>query len=205
MAEIWTKLRDSGGLDGLRHRAGAFRVNGREFLLAALGENADEIDRRVGVAQRGRHRRRVAQIGLHRHNLPRTAQRLQEEGEIGPAARDAHAPAVARQSPHNVTPNEPRAAKHRHQPLSSHALRRHLPPRCRPKPAFPRRRENLKRASSAFCSRRECGNKRIRRRPALTHGRGVHTVRHPRPRADWPNVPLRVRPRLIVRFSRRTP
>ena len=130
------KIADSGGFDGLRDRAGAFRVNSREFLLAALGENADEIDRRVGAPQRGRHRRRVAHIGLHRHNLPRTAQRLQEEGEVGPAARHAHAPAVARQSPDNVTPNEPRAAEHRHQPLGSYALHRHFPPRCRPKPAF---------------------------------------------------------------------
>ena len=44
---------DARGLGGLGDGAGALRLNLREFLSAALGQNADEIDDGVGPAQRG--------------------------------------------------------------------------------------------------------------------------------------------------------
>ncbi len=108
----------------------AFGMHGGEFLRAALGQYADEIDRRLRAAQSGGHRLRVAQIGLHGDNLSRPAERLKMEGEVGPPAGDAHPPAVAGERAHHMAPEETRAAEHRHQTSRLHAIRAHHPPRC---------------------------------------------------------------------------
>ncbi len=81
-----------------------------ELLPSAFGEDADQIDQHVGVARRGLDRRRVAQIGLHRVDLPDPAERLQMPGKLGPAHRHPDAVAAAGQRPHHVAAEKARAA-----------------------------------------------------------------------------------------------
>ena len=67
----------AGGLGGERHRLGAFGLHRVETLPAALEQDADQVDDDVGVAHRRLNRLRVAQIGLHRMDLPDPAHRPQ--------------------------------------------------------------------------------------------------------------------------------
>jgi len=56
---------------------GAERLHGVEALAAALEQDADEIDHRIGVAHRGIDRARIAQVGLDGMDLADPAHRLQ--------------------------------------------------------------------------------------------------------------------------------
>ena len=83
-----------------------------EALLAALEQHADQVDHHVGAAHRGLDRGRIAQIRLHRVDLPDPSERLQVAGEIRPAHRRADPVALARQRPHQVAAEEARAPEH---------------------------------------------------------------------------------------------
>ena len=96
----------AGGLGGERHRLGALGLHRVETLPAALEQDADQVDDDVGVAHRRRNRLRVAQIGLHRVDLPDPAHRPQKAGELRPAHRDADAVLPLRQRPHHVAAEE---------------------------------------------------------------------------------------------------
>ena len=102
---------------GLRDVVRAFRLHRLEALLAALEQDADQVDHHVGAAHRGLHRGRVAQIGLHRVDLPDLPERLQVAREVRPAHRRADAVARARQRPHHVAAEEPGAAEYGDQRL----------------------------------------------------------------------------------------
>ena len=97
---------------GARDRCGAFGLHGLEALLAALEQDADQVDHHVGAAHRGLDRVRIAQVRLHGVDLPDPAERLQMAGEVRPAHRDADAVALARQRPHHMAAEEARAAEH---------------------------------------------------------------------------------------------
>ena len=90
-----------------RHLLGAIGVDGVETLLAALEQEADQIDQHVGVARRRFYRRPVAEIGLHRMDLADAAERLQMAGKIGPAHRHPDQVAAAGQRPHDVAAEKP--------------------------------------------------------------------------------------------------
>ena len=112
MAETCTMLR-AGCCRGLRDRFGAPHLHGVESLRAAFGENADQVDRDMGVAHRSLDGGGIAHIGLHGVDLADPAERLQMPGEFRPAHRDADAivalgrargPRFARESPIRRTP-----------------------------------------------------------------------------------------------------
>ena len=111
-------VRDACGGGGLADRFCAGSVHGLEILAAVFRQHADEIDHGVRVAKRGGDRIRIAQIGLHRRHLTDAAQRLQEEGEVGTPAGDAHAPPAIGQFPDDMAADEARSAEHSHQPIA---------------------------------------------------------------------------------------
>ena len=90
-----------------RHLLGAVGMNGVEALPPALVQQAYQIDQHAGVARRGFHRRRIAEIGLHRVDLADAAKRLQVESEVGPAHSHSDQVAAAGQRPHDMTAEEP--------------------------------------------------------------------------------------------------
>src|SRR5208283_3401818 len=118
---------DARCLDRFGDGARALALDRVESLLAALGQNADEIDGGRGALQRGGQRLRIAQIGLDREDLSRLAERLQEKGEVGPAAGDPDAPAVLRQPINHMAPDEPRASENRDQLLRLPLRHRRVP------------------------------------------------------------------------------
>ena len=81
-----------------------------ETLASALEQDADQIDQHLGVARRGFHRGGVAQIGLHRVDLADAAERLQMEGEVGPAHRHPDAVVALGQRAHHVAAEKAGAA-----------------------------------------------------------------------------------------------
>ena len=96
-----------------RQRAGlgTERLHGVEPLAAALEQDADEIDHRIGIAHRGVNRARMAQVGLHRMDLADPAGRLQVDGEVRPSYRDPDAVAALGQRTHHMAAQEARAAE----------------------------------------------------------------------------------------------
>ena len=101
------------GLGGPRHRFGACGMHGVEALVAALEQDADQIDHGVGVAHRRLDRMRVAQIGLHGLDLADPAQAAANgRHSSGPAHRDADAVAAVGQRAHHVAAEKTRAAEH---------------------------------------------------------------------------------------------
>ena len=139
---------DAGFRRRLADQARAETVHGLETLAPALGQHADEIDHGVRALHGGGDRSRVAHIGLDGDNLADAAERLQKEGEIGPAAGHAHAPAAVGELAHDMAPDEAGAAEYRHQPiLDRNTVRHHGKPlRARTeflsRPIQPVRREN---------------------------------------------------------------
>ena len=99
----------------LRDARRAFGLHRLEALLAALEQDADEVDHHIRAAHRGLDRGRIAQVRLHGMDLPDAPHRLQVEREIGPAHRGADAIALARERAHHMAAEEARAAEHRDQ------------------------------------------------------------------------------------------
>ena len=89
----------AGGGRGARDACGAFGLHGVEALLAALEQDADQVDHHVGAAHRGLDRVRIAQVRLHGMDLPDPAERLEMAREVRPAHRRADAVALAAPAP----------------------------------------------------------------------------------------------------------
>ena len=113
---------DAGGARRLGDGMGTEGLHRAKGLAAAFVQDADEVHDRIRILDRAVDRPAIAQIGLDRHDLADRAERLQMAGEIGPADRDAHAPAVPRQRAHRMAADESGPAEDRDQ-LS--AMRRH--------------------------------------------------------------------------------
>src|SRR5262249_19779036 len=75
-------------------------------LPAALEQDADEVDDDVGAACRRLNGSRIAQVRLHGVDLTDAAERLEMEGQIGPAHRHANAVAALAQNAHNMAAEE---------------------------------------------------------------------------------------------------
>ena len=102
-------------------RSAASTWSALEALAAALVEHRDEIDRRIGALQRRAHRVLVLDIGLDELDLADPAHRLQEQRVVGPAHRDADAPAVIGERAHHVPAEEARAAEDGDKPRGGNA------------------------------------------------------------------------------------
>ena len=100
---------------GLRDYLGTFALDGVETLLAALEQDADEIDRCAGVAHGGIDRGRIAHVRLHGVDLPDAPERLQMPGEIGPTHRHANPIPSLGQRPDHMAAEEAGAAEDRDQ------------------------------------------------------------------------------------------
>ena len=101
-------------------------LNGVELLRARLPQYADEIDGGFRIPQGMGDRIWIAQIGLHRMNLPDLAERLQMKREIGAAHGDPDPPAALRQGAHHMPADKARTAKDRHKPVCSDQFIRHF-------------------------------------------------------------------------------
>ena len=95
----------------LCHRASTGALNGVEGLCAALGQNADQIDRSMGAAHRGLDRSRIAQIGLHGVDLAYPAERLQMPGQFRSPYRDPNAVVAFGQCAHDASSEKTRSAE----------------------------------------------------------------------------------------------
>ena len=82
-----------------------------ESLTAGLLQHPHEIDHVVGPRDRASHRRGIAQISLHRVDLPDGSQRLEEEGAFRPARRDPDPVAASYQRLHHVAPEKTRSRR----------------------------------------------------------------------------------------------
>ena len=100
------------GFGRQRHRFGARCLDGIETLRAALEQDADQIDRDVGVAQRHRNRLREAQVGLNGVDLAHPAHGPQEAAKLRPAHGHADAVAAVGERAHHVAAQKSGAAKH---------------------------------------------------------------------------------------------
>jgi len=89
-------------------------VHGLEGLAPAFAQDADEIDRHLGMAERRRERSGVADVGLHGLDLPDAAERHQVIGEIGAAAPGHHPEPGRGERPDHVPPEKARAAEDGH-------------------------------------------------------------------------------------------
>ena len=85
-------------------------MDGIKTLGAAAGQNAGQIDHRIGPVTGGGQRGGITHIGLHRHDLSGRAQGLHMARKIGPAAGHPDAVAALGQRPHNVAADKARAA-----------------------------------------------------------------------------------------------
>src|SRR5436305_1738526 len=106
------------GISHLRRSLNVVRALGLhrlEALLAALVQDADEVDRHVRAFKRALDRGRIAQVRLYGVDLPHAPHRLQMPGKVRPAHRVADAIALARERTHQVAADEARAAEHRDQ------------------------------------------------------------------------------------------
>jgi hypothetical protein len=92
---------------------GGFRAEGMDGI-EALGsggiEHAGQVDHRISPVAGRRQRRRVADIGLHRHDLARHAEGLEVAGQIGAAAGCPDAIAPLGQRPDDVAAKKAGAA-----------------------------------------------------------------------------------------------
>ena len=113
------EIADARGAHRSGHIARALVMHSLECLLAALAQDADEIYRRIGVAQSRSDRFGIAQICLDSGDLADAAGRLKMERKVRPADGDAHQPALLRQSADDITADKPRSAEDRHQPVGA--------------------------------------------------------------------------------------
>src|SRR6056297_469532 len=85
-------------------------LDGVEIILSTLVESADAVHDRVGAVHHAAHAVIVANVAEDRFYLPHHAIGADENGFVGPAHGNAHAPAFFRHAQGNVPPDEPRAA-----------------------------------------------------------------------------------------------
>ena len=104
------------------------RMDGAEGLRPPADQHAHAIDDRIDALDGGAHTVRIAQIGLHRHDLAHAARGFQELRPFRVPAGDPHAGALGRQPLDDVAPDESGAAEHRY-PHSLHDRSR--TPSCR--------------------------------------------------------------------------
>ena len=81
-------------------------MHGIEALVARRGEDANEVDGDLGVAERGRQRLGIADVGLDGLDLADAAERLQVVGEVWAAAPGHDAEPGAGERPDDVAPEE---------------------------------------------------------------------------------------------------
>src|SRR4051794_9467223 len=93
------------------HHARPVGLNGIKGLWAALGQNADQVDRGVRPAHRGLDRGGVAQIGLYRMDLTHHAERLQMPRQFGPPHRDSYAVLALGQRANHASPQKTRSSE----------------------------------------------------------------------------------------------
>ena len=104
------RARGGGGLgDGL----GPFGLHRVKRLRAALGQDADQVDRDLRIAHRRLDGGRIAQIGLHGVDLADPAERLQVPGQFRPPHRHPDPVVALGQRPHHVSPRNPDPPKYR--------------------------------------------------------------------------------------------
>ena len=104
------------------------RMDGAEGLRPPADQHAHAIDRGIDAFDGGAHAVRIAQIGLHRHDLPDAARGFQELRPLRVPAGDPDARAGRRKPLDDIAPDEPGAAEHRY-PHSLHDRSR--TPSCR--------------------------------------------------------------------------
>ena len=117
MAEMWTRCRAPARAASSAIAFAPFGLDGLESLRAALVQDADQVDHRVGAGDGARDRGAVADVGGDRRHLPDHAGGLQEQGLVRAAHRDPHQPPGARQIGHHIASDEPRSTEHRCQAL----------------------------------------------------------------------------------------
>jgi hypothetical protein len=105
-------MHDAGakGVGCQRHLLGAIAMHGVEFLPAALGQDANQVDQHVGAACGRLDRAAMADIGLDRVNLADPANRLEMSCELRPAHRDADPVMALGQRTYHMPAEETRAA-----------------------------------------------------------------------------------------------
>jgi hypothetical protein len=117
---------------GLHPRGGCRRGDGPrpiglhrlEFLAAALEEDADQVDRRIGAGERGGDGLMVLDRHAERRDLPDVAERLQETRPRRMPHRDADRPAVPGQALDHVAADEAGAAENRRYAAHANPLAR---------------------------------------------------------------------------------
>jgi hypothetical protein len=106
---------DACGLGRFGNHFRAFGLHRGKTLLAAFGQQADQIDHRIGTGHRMGHRIGKAQIGLHGMDLPCRTQRLEKMRQIGTAHRHTDPVTPPGQSPDHMPSDKTGPAKHCHQ------------------------------------------------------------------------------------------
>jgi hypothetical protein len=86
-----------------------------EGLCPALGQNADQVDGGVGVAQRGLDGGRIAQVGLHGVDLADPARRLQMACEFRAPHRDPDTVTALAERADDVPAQKTRSSENRDQ------------------------------------------------------------------------------------------
>jgi hypothetical protein len=107
-----------------RDPGGGILVHRLKGLPAALEQNTDQIDDRIGVPHRGGNGGIIADIGHHRRHLPDIAHGTQEIRAGRITHRDAHDPALFRQPLDQMPADKARTAEYRdlfHRVPSLHA------------------------------------------------------------------------------------
>ena len=97
---------DPGGTRRLGDSTRAEVVDRVKALAAALSEDADEIDHRIGALRRRKKRVGKAHIGLDRRDLADAPQRLQEACKLRPAHGDPHPRPGLGQRPDHMAADE---------------------------------------------------------------------------------------------------
>ena len=91
---------------GLRHVVARLPPAPPRSLLAALEQDADQVDHHIGAAHRCLDRGRIAQVRLHGVDLSDAAERLEMARKVGPPHGGADAIALARERPHHMAAEE---------------------------------------------------------------------------------------------------
>ena len=112
----------------------ALRLDGVEGLLAALMQDADEIDHVVGALGRMLDGFRVTQVCLDGVDLPDRAKRVEMAGKLRPPHRDEHPVATLGKRAHHIAAEKTRTAEHRDDLLGRGA---HRADHEEPPPAVP--------------------------------------------------------------------